>query len=218
MKHFGILTLLALSFAACSKPYTPNLPPDITISEKDQMGCVMASISRNKTVEPHFRTYEFMFKSRDAALGKLSMIYRADYGFLTQPEDDTFYTDFDENNFAGIVYLRNVPAGTYYADKAKFIGQALQLEATKNQSTPFTIEAGKCTYIGEMRVTPTVGKGLMGRVTLKSAEVEVVDSWARDSQILKKIYPSLDPSLVKLQVMTHRPSRVGQTQETNPKG
>ncbi|MBC7659457.1 MAG: hypothetical protein H7249_07085 [Chitinophagaceae bacterium] len=214
MKRFmsvsTVLSLaLALGMASCSKPYSPNLPAKIETNPLDQLGCVMASISRNKTVEPHFRTYEFIFKSRDSALSKLSMLYRADYSLMSLPEDDTFYTNYDENGFAGIVYMRTIPVGTYYVDKAKFVGQAVQLETTNNQSQPFTIQAGACTYIGEIRVTPTTGKGLMGHTTLKSANVDIVDSWERDYLIFKKIYPELDKSKVQIQVLHSAASRIG---------
>lgn len=217
-------SLLALSMLfglfACSKPYSPNLPPKIIMNEAEKLGCVLASLSRNKAVEPHFRTYEFIFKSRDAALSKLSMLYRADYGVITAPEDDRFYTNFDEDGFAGIVYMRNVPAGTYFADKAKFVGGAVQLESSRNQAEPFKVEAGTCTYIGEMRVTPVVGKGLMDNITMKSAQVDVVNSWARDYEIFKKLYPELDASRVRVQILN---SEKGHAENSNtrfpvPKG
>ncbi|MBC7532708.1 MAG: hypothetical protein H7318_14130 [Oligoflexus sp.] len=207
----GLCLLIAASLGcnACSKPYTKNLPAHIVTDPSQQLGCVLASISRNKAVEPHFRTYEFVFKSRDSALSKLSMLYRADYGLLSLPEDDTFLTDFDQDGFAGIVYMRDLPVGTYFVDKAKFVGQAVQLEAAKNQSEPFDIQAGFCTYIGELRVTPLVGKGLMGHTTLKSAHVDIVNSYARDYELFKKIYPELEPSKVKIQVLEAASSRIG---------
>lgn len=220
MNHLGVYFLVSVIFgllSACSKPYSPNLPPKIITDASEQLGCVLASISRNKAVEPHFRTYEFIFKSRNAALSKLSMLYRADYGVVTLPEDDTFYTDFDENGFAGIVYMRNVPAGTYFADKAKFVGGAVQLEAAKNTAKPFEVAAGGCTYIGELRVTPVVGKGLMGNITMKSAKVNVVDSWARDYSIFKKIYPELDASKVKVEILTEAEHRLGASSPVLPK-
>ena len=204
-----LLLSLGLTLAACSKPYSPNLPTKLILDPSEQLGCVMASISRNKTVEPHFRTYEFIFKSRDSALSKLSMLYRADYSLMSLPDTDTFYTNFDQGNFAGIVYMRNLPIGNYYVDKAKFVGQAVQLEAANNQSQPFDIKAGSCTYIGEIRVTPVTGKGLMGHTTLKSAKVEIVDSWIRDSELFKKIYPELDPTKVKIEVLEPATSRIG---------
>jgi hypothetical protein len=216
MKLFGV-TLLPLVLISCSQPYSPNLPSKIAVNPAERLGCVLASISRNTSVEPHFRTYEFIFKSRDSALSKLSMLYRADYSLLSLPEDDTFYTHFNEGGYAGIVYMRNVPEGTYFADKAKFIGGAVQLEAAKNQAEPFTVEAGGCNYLGEMRVTPIVGKGLMGRTTLKSADVRVVNSWARDYRIFKRIYPELDPAKVKVSIL-HEQKNLGRSPSLPPKG
>lgn len=204
-----LFVLASLGLSACSKPYTANLPSKLITDPTEELGCVLASISRNKNVEPHFRTYEFIFKSRDSALSKLSMLYRADYGLLSLPEDDTFLTDFDQDGFAGIVYMRNLPVGNYFVDKAKFVGQAVQLEAAKNQSQPFDIQAGGCTYIGELRVTPMTGKGLMGHTTLKSAKVDVVNSWTRDYQLFKKIYPDLDPNKVRIEVLQSASSRIG---------
>lgn len=221
MKRFGLSLLVSVSVAAsvsCSKPYTSNNPTSIVTDPSEKLGCVMAAISRNKTVEPHFRTYEFIFKSKDSALSKLSMLYRADYGLLTLPEDDQWYKDFDENDFAGVLYMRTVPAGTYYADKAKFIGQAVQLESPKNEPQPFDVQAGYCTYIGELRVTPVIGKGLMGHETLKSAHVEVVDSSARDIPLYKKMYPDLDPAKVKVEILTEDKSRLGTSSSTPTKG
>ena len=218
MKPVCTLFLIALGLNSCSKPYSANLPSHIALDPKEQLGCVMASISRNTAVEPHFRTYEFIFKSRDSALSKLSMLYRADYGLMSLPEDDTFLTDFDQDGFAGIVYMRIVPAGNYYAEKAKFVGQAVQLEAAKNQAEPFDVQAGSCTYLGEMRVTPITGKGLMGHTTLKSAKVDIVDSWARDSLLFKKIYPELDPSKVKVEVLHSAGSRIGASAPVPPAG
>lgn len=221
MKRFGaslIASLLLASLAACSKAYSPNLPPKIITDPAEQLGCVLASISRNTAVEPHFRTYEFIFRSRNAALSKLSMLYRADYGVITRPEDDTFYTNFDENGFAGIVYMRNVPAGTYFADKAKFVGGAVQLEAAKNTAKPFEVAAGGCTYVGELRVTPIASKGLMGNITLKSVKVDVVNSWARDYTLFKKIYPELDAAKVSIDILQEAGSRIGTSVPQVPKG
>lgn len=221
MKRFGLFLLVSASLAtgvSCSQPYSPNLPEHIVTDPTEKLGCVMASISRNKAVDPHFRTYEFIFKSRDSVLSKLSMLYRADYSLLSLPEDDTFYTDFDNDGYAGIVYMRTVPVGTYFADKAKFIGQAVQLESPKNEAQPFEVQAGGCTYIGELRVTPVVGKGLMGHITLKSAKVDVVDSWTRDYTLFKKIYPELDPAKVKVQILTGDKSKLGSNGPLPTKG
>lgn len=212
MKRFLLSLLAALSVASaigCSQPYSANNPTSIVTSTKEGLGCVMAAISRNKAVEPHFRTYEFIFKSKDSVLSKLSMLYRADYGLLTLPEDDKWYTDFDQDGFAGVLYMRTVPAGNYYADKAKFVGRAVQLESPKNQQYPFAVEAGHCTYIGELRVTPVIGKGIMGNETFKSAQVEFVDSWARDYEIYKKFYPELDKSKVKVAVLNSKAAQLG---------
>ncbi len=218
MKFACALAMIAFGLNACSKPYSTNLPTKLILDPKEQLGCVMTSISRNKSIEPHFRTYEFIFKSRDSALSKLSMLYRADYGLLSLPEDDTFLIDFDQDGFAGVVYMRILPAGNYYAEKAKFIGQAVQLEAAKNQAEPFDIKAGICTYIGEMRVTPLTGKGLMGRTTLKSAKIDIVNSWSRDAELFKKIYPELDVSSVKVEVLHSSPARIGVSQPTPSAG
>ncbi|RZA25704.1 MAG: hypothetical protein EOP10_06010 [Proteobacteria bacterium] len=216
MKFIGA-TLVSMVLVSCSQPYSPNLPSSIPTNPSEKLGCVLASISRNTSVEPHFRTYEFIFKSKDSALSKLSMLYRADYSLLSLPEDDKFYTNFDQEGYAGIIYMRNVPEGTYYADKAKFVGGAVQLEAAKNDAEPFTVQAGGCTYLGEMRVTPVVGKGLMGRITLKSAEVKIVDSWTRDYELFKKLYPELDAAKVRIAIL-HEQKHLGQTPSLPPKG
>ena len=214
----SLLFVASLGLNACSKPYTKNLPPRIVTDPAQKLGCLLASISRNKTVEPHFRTYEVIFKSRDSALSKISMLYRADYGLLSLPEDDTFLTDFDQDGFAGIAWMRDLPVGTYFVDKAKFVGQAVQLEAAKTQSEPFTVEAGKCTYIGELRVTPLTGKGLMGHTTLKSAHVDIVNSWPRDAEIFKKIYPELEVNQVRIEVLQSASSRIGVSTPLPPAG
>lgn len=218
MKLVSALLVACIGLTACSEPYSKNLPESLVTDTTEQLGCVLASISRNTSVEPHFRTYEFIFKSRDSVLSKLSMLYRADYGLLTLPKDDTFLTDFDQDGYAGIVYMRTVPVGNYYIDKAKFVGQAVQLEAAKNQGEPFDIQPGGCTYIGEMRVTPLVGKGLMGHTTLKSAKVDVVNSWSRDFALFKKIYPNLDPARVKIEILAPSSGRIGVSSPLPPAG
>jgi hypothetical protein len=190
----SLLSLLVLS--GCSKPYDPNLPNKLSLEANHPLGCVLASISRDSTVEPHFRIYEFLFKSRDSGLDRMSVFYRADYGVFTDPKDDHFYTDFTDGDFQGIVYARNIPVGNYVVDKARFIGLSLQFEAAKDQSQPFEIKKGACTYIGEFRVTPVPAKGLAGHMSLESAKVEIVDSWQRDQKILEKIYPDLVHSAV----------------------
>lgn len=198
-------SLLLLGLSACSKPYDPNLPSKLSLNPEHPLGCVLASISRNTAVEPHFRIYEFLFKSRDSGLDRMSVFYRADYGVFSSPDDDTFYTDYTDQDFAGIVYARNIPVGTYVVDKARFIGLSLQFEAAKDQSLPFEIKPGICTYIGEFRVTPVPSRGLAGHMSLESAKVEIVDSWNRDHEILKHKFPELEQAKVIQSVL--KPSR-----------
>lgn len=199
------LSILTLGLVSCSKPYDPNLPNKLSLQNDHPLGCVLASISRNTKVEPHFRIYEFLFKSRDSGLDRMSVFYRADYGAFTAPEDDSFYTDFSDQDFAGIVYARNIPVGTYVVDKARFVGLSLQFEAAKDQSLPFEIKRGTCTYIGEFRVTPVPSKGLAGNSSLESAKVEIVDSWTRDEKLLRQRYPELDSAKVIQSVL--KPAR-----------
>ncbi len=78
--------------------------------------------------------------------------------------------------------------------------------------------AGKCTYIGELRVTPLVGKGLMGHTTLKSAHVDIVDSWTRDYELFKKVYPELAADNVKVEVLHSASSRIGVSVPLPPAG
>lgn len=116
--------------------------------------------------------------------------------------------EWDNANDRGMVRAITLPAGGYEIyNYSIFYGQAT-FEAREEFSISFTVEPGKATYLGSVKLVPVRGRNIFGVPMAAGGTLEISSNPSRDIALFRNKFPNISPDLIQ-----SRPMRSGDVPE-----
>ncbi|GKX34557.1 MAG: hypothetical protein MnENMB40S_21750 [Rhizobiaceae bacterium MnEN-MB40S] len=103
-------------------------------------------------------------------------------------------------NEKGTVKSYTLPAGQYHFYKFSIIqgqyGGYRDWEPREEFSIPFTVRPGRATYIGEITMSPVIGRSLFGLPVLAGGVFTISSNPGRDIPLFTEKFPKINPQII----------------------
>jgi|GEM_PF-1017788 len=181
-----ILFLFALTSCA-----TYSLAPQ-TISGFSENNTILIGSFSRRPWDRKYHGQSFFFKN--SVTGRKYRISASNsFGFLGVTP-----VDFKEFDTHGGIFLRELPPGDYEFYNFILVQSSgtytKSFESKEDFSIPFTVEANKLNYIGQIKLFVLTGRNIFGMILNNGGYWEVSDQIERDLPIVKDKYPTLQNS------------------------
>lgn len=169
----------------------------------ESMGYVVGAISRAAD-ETAFDTQTLFFRGKGNGQ-RGSIVFELSPKLIPGPviwrkESERTRVDFQSSPCTGQTFLVPLPAGDYEFHQYEFFRNSnmhrpdgavsVTWKAKKEFSYPFSVEAGKATYVGDFCADAITTKNFLGLVRFQGGKWAVTDQRARDLPLLRNRLPA----------------------------
>lgn len=185
-----IIWLVFVALVTGCNAHSPKLPESFSeASMPPDHGVVVGSFTRD-TEGGIYTVYRFKFREiRDRKNTETWISVGTDTGI----SGIQFPKDIVDENTEGALFFYQLPAGEYEFHNYEIIlagGYSTSTWTAKEPySIPFEIQAGKVSYLGEIKSRGLKGKNLLGMSVSAGIVFNILDNEARDTGMLRQKYP-----------------------------
>lgn len=181
------LLLLVTSLMGCAARVVPDTPDKISSAKLDEnTGILVGSFTRLPDREEHVSHAVFFQREGGEENEYEIMSFHGNDVLGLYPKDD-----FVEQSRKGLLFAFMLPAGKYHFVSYSLESGAGHWKPTRPFSVPFTVEAQKVNYVGDIQLDVREGTDMFGLRTAKGGTFHFINAKEQDMPLLKKKYPDI---------------------------
>jgi hypothetical protein len=191
----SVLVAAGLGLAACNAVYTDvKTAPEASVSSLGGEGIVFLSMAVKDEGLINYDGFDLWYRNTETKkVGSIKLYTGIVAGGVK-------VLAFEDGNGKGDLKSLTLPAGSYEFHNYWVSTSTSSWRALEDFSIPFTVTAGKATYLGEVRMLRRFEKILLIK-THAGGRFEIRDMSARDVPLFRAEFKDVDPAAIVISPM-----------------